>query len=232
MPEPLDEQALPANKDRNTMSSDEIAARWRRQGCRRIAGVDEVGRGPLAGPVVAAAVILPAGFDAAGITDSKALPPLRREALARRITESAEVAIAYVPAPVIDRLNIHGATLLAMRRAIEALPVPPDAVLCDGKFVPKGLSCPGEAVIKGDSKVLAIAAASIVAKVARDMMMEAAEAQFPGYFFAKNAGYPAPVHKAALIDIGLCPLHRLSFAPCRAVFEATTTGRSEKGQSA
>lgn len=214
------------------MPLDEIAARWHRQGCRRIAGVDEVGRGPLAGPVVAAAVILPEGFDAGGIADSKALSAPRRGMLARRITAGAQVGIAYVPAPVIDRLNIHGATLLAMRRAIEALPIPPDAVLCDGKFVPKGLSCPGEAVIKGDSKVLAIAAASIVAKVARDMMMEAAEAQFPGYFFAKNAGYPAPLHKAALIDIGLCPLHRLSFAPCRAVFEATTTGRSEKGQSA
>lgn len=214
------------------MPSDEITAHWHRQGCHRIAGVDEVGRGPLAGPVMAAAVILPDGFDAEGITDSKALSASRRKALARRITARAEVGIACVPAPVVDRLNIHGATLLAMRRAIEALAVPPDAVLCDGKFVPKGLSCPGEAVIKGDSKVLAIAAASIVAKVARDAMMETAEVHFPGYFFAKNAGYPAPVHKAALVAIGLCPLHRLSFAPCRAVFEAATTGRSEKGQSA
>jgi ribonuclease HII len=214
------------------MPSDEIAARWHRQGYRRIAGVDEVGRGPLAGPVVAAAVILPDGFDAEGITDSKALSASRRKALVRRIVAGAEVGVAYVPAPAIDRLNIHGATLLAMRRAIEAMPAPPDAVLCDGKFVPKGLACPGEAVIKGDSKVLAIAAASIIAKVARDAMMEAAETHFPGYFFAKNAGYPAPVHKAALINIGLCPLHRLSFAPCRAVFEAATTGRFEKGQSA
>jgi len=214
------------------MQLDEIAARWRRQGFRRIAGVDEVGRGPLAGPVVAAAVILPEGFAGEGITDSKALSASRRAALALRITRSAQVGIAYVPAPVIDRLNIHGATLLAMRRAIEALAVPPDAVLCDGKFVPKGIACPGEAVIKGDSKVLAIAAASIVAKVARDAMMEAAEAHFPGYAFQKNAGYPTPLHKAALLEIGLCPLHRLSFAPCRAVFEAATTRRSEKGQSA
>jgi ribonuclease HII len=161
-------------------------ARWHRQGYRRIAGVDEVGRGPLAGPVVAAAVILPDGFDAEGITDSKALSASRRKALVRRIVAGAEVGVAYVPAPAIDRLNIHGATLLAMRRAIEAMPAPPDAVLCDGKFVPKGLACPGEAVIKGDSKVLAIAAASIIAKVARDAMMEAAETHFPGYFFCEK----------------------------------------------
>lgn len=197
----------------------EIEARWRRRGFFHLAGVDEVGRGPLAGPVVAAAVILPEGFDGEGITDSKALSASRRAALATRITKAALVGLAYVPAPVIDRLNIHGATLLAMRRAVLALPVPPDAVLCDGKFVPKDLPFPGEAVVKGDSKVMAIAAASIVAKVARDRLMESASNHFPGYFFEKNAGYPAPLHKAAITKIGLCPLHRLSFAPCRAVLE-------------
>lgn len=197
----------------------EIERRWHLRGFLRLAGVDEVGRGPLAGPVVAAAVILPEGFDSAGITDSKALSASRREALATRITATALVGIAYVPAPVIDRFNIHDATLIAMRRAVLALPVLPDAVLCDGKFVPKDLPCPGEAVVKGDSKVTAIAAASIVAKVARDRLMESASNHFPGYFFEKNAGYPAPVHKAAITEIGLCPLHRLSFAPCRAVLE-------------
>jgi ribonuclease HII len=204
-------------KHREIWKMDDIVARWQANGFLGIAGVDEVGRGPLAGPVVAAAVILPEGFDGAGITDSKALPPMRRSALAERIKREALVGLAYVPAPAIDALNIHQATLLAMRRAIAALPVQPDAVLCDGKFVPKGLPCPGEAVIKGDSRVLAIAAASIVAKVARDQLMKTAETHFSGYDFTKNAGYPTPVHKAALLKIGLCPLHRLSFAPCRAV---------------
>ena len=197
----------------------EIEKRWRQRGFLRLAGVDEVGRGPLAGPVVAAAVILPMGFDCEGITDSKVLSASRREALAARITGTALVGLAYVPAPIIDKLNIHGATLLAMRRAVLALPILPDAVLCDGKFIPKDLPCPGDAVVKGDSKVLAIAAASIVAKVARDRLREKASEYFPGYFFEKNAGYPAPIHKAALTKIGLCPLHRLSFAPCRAVLE-------------
>lgn len=196
-----------------------IEKHWHMRGFFRLAGVDEVGRGPLAGPVVAAAVILPRGFDSSGIADSKTLSAARRVALAGRITRHALVGIAFVPAPVIDALNIHQATLLAMRRAVMALPVLPDAVLCDGRFVPPGLSCPGEAVIKGDAKVTAIAAASIVAKVARDRMMEMAAARFPGYGFARNAGYPAPMHRAALREIGLCPLHRLSYAPCRDVLD-------------
>ena len=206
-------------KFREPRQTGEIEALWRAKGFFRLAGVDEVGRGPLAGPVVAAAVILPEGFDGSGITDSKALSEKRRIFLAERIMREALVGLAFVPAPVIDALNIHRATLLAMKRAIAALPVPPDAVLCDGKFVPKDLPCPGEAVIKGDSRVLAIAAASIVAKVARDRLMTNAGQHFSGYDFAKNSGYPAPVHKAALLKIGLCPLHRTSFAPCRAVLK-------------
>ncbi len=221
------------------MIDPEILLRWHSRGFRRLAGVDEVGRGPLAGPVVAAAVILPEGFDGREVTDSKALSPAKREMLAERILRSCEVGIASVPAPVIDRLNIHHATLLAMRRAIAALALAPEAVLCDGKFVPPGLACPGEAIIKGDSRVLAIAAASIVAKTVRDRMMEAAEIHFSGYNFKKNAGYPAPFHKAALLEIGLCPLHRLSYAPCRAIMATSEaqnhrqeTRRSEKGQPA
>lgn len=197
-----------------------IERNLKRRGFSRIAGVDEVGRGPLAGPVVAAALILPARFDAEGITDSKALTPARRRNLAARILSVAEVAIVALPAPEIDRLNIHHATLEAMRRAISALPRLPDHALIDGKFVPAGLPCPAEALVKGDSRALSIAAASIVAKVTRDAMMEEAERLYPGYSFDRNAGYPAPAHLAALKKLGLSPLHRRSFAPCRAVFDA------------
>lgn len=186
-------------------------------GFARLAGVDEVGRGPLAGPVVAAAVILPPGFDADGITDSKKLSAKRRAAMAQRILAQAQVGLAYVPAPQIDALNIHHATLLAMQRAIAALPQQPDAVLVDGKFVPPGLKIPGLAVVKGDLRVTAIAAASIVAKEARDALMHEAEKRFPGYGLGPSAGYPTPLHKAALPRLGLTPLHRLSYAPCKAV---------------
>lgn len=192
-------------------------AGWRHAGLTRIAGVDEVGRGPLAGPVVAAAVILPAGFDAAGITDSKALSAKQREVHAEQILVAAQVGIAYLPAPAIDRLNIHHATLLTMRRALAALPVPAEAALIDGKFTPSGIACPAQAVIKGDSRVLAIAAASIVAKVARDRLMASAERDFPGYGFARHAGYPTKMHRDALARQGLCPLHRRSFGPCKAL---------------
>jgi len=196
--------------------TDDLADRlqqWREQGLRLIAGVDEVGRGPLAGPVVAAAVILPEGFDATGITDSKKLSASRREALSARLLREAQVGIAYVPAPEIDRLNIHGATLLAMARAIAALPQPPEAALVDGKFVPGGLDCPGLAVIGGDARVAAIGAASIVAKVARDAHMVALAQQFPGYGWEHNAGYPTSGHLAALARLGPTAEHRRSFRP-------------------
>lgn len=192
--------------------------RWHKQGLRRIAGVDEVGRGPLAGPVVAAAVILPAE-PIAGLADSKALTAKRREALAETLFAMAEIGLATVTPAEIDRLNIHHATLLAMRRALAALPRPPEAALVDGKFVPPGLAHPAAAVVGGDARVAAISAASIIAKVTRDAMMVAADARFPGYGFAAHAGYPAPVHKAALAQLGLTPLHRLSYAPCRALLD-------------
>lgn len=195
----------------------EIAARWRHVSL--LAGTDEVGRGPLAGPVVAAAVILPAGFDCEGLADSKVLKPATREGLALRILEQAITAIAVLPAPEIDRLNIHAASLVAMRRAVNALAILPEAVLCDGKFTPPGLPCAAEAVVKGDSRVAAIAAASIIAKVTRDRIMRAADQHHPGYGFAKSAGYPTPAHRAALPRLGLSPLHRRSFAPCRLVAE-------------
>lgn len=191
-------------------------------GFSRVAGVDEVGRGPLAGPVVAAAVVLPPGFDAQGITDSKALSAKRRRELATHILAHAEVGIAYVPAPDIDRLNIFHATMLAMRRAIAALPTPPEAVLIDGTHVPPALPMPGLAVVKGDSRVVAIGAASIIAKQARDTLMAQAEALYPGYGFGPSAGYPTRRHKGALMHLGVTPLHRLSFAPCRAALDKTT----------
>ncbi len=177
-----------------------------------VCGVDEVGRGPLAGPVVAAAVILAEGFDPAGIADSKKLSPAARERAAARITGAAAVGIAIVEPDEIDRLNIHGATLLAMARAVAALPVRPGHVLVDGKFLPR-LDHPATAVIGGDARSLAIAAASIVAKVARDRIMVAAAESYPEYDWTSNKGYPAPRHLAALAEHGPTPLHRRSFAP-------------------
>lgn len=186
-----------------------------------VAGVDEVGRGPLAGPVVAAAVVLPMGFDAHALADSKTLSPARRMTLAAQILAVCPVGIASLSAPEIDARNIHAASLEAMRRAIHALPVLPDLALVDGKFVPPGLPCAGRAVIGGDAKVKAIAAASIVAKVWRDAMMLEADKQYPGYGFARHAGYPTALHRAALMRLGLCALHRHSFGPCRALAEGT-----------
>lgn len=215
------------------MIPDDIARMRRAEGYHRLAGVDEVGRGPLAGPVVACAVILPEGFDCDGIADSKAMTPKQRRVQAARLLEAAAIGLAFLPAPQIDALNIHRASLEAMRRAIAALPLPPDFVLADGRHVPPGLPCPAEAIVKGDSRVAAIAAASIIAKVMRDEMMEAAEARYPGYGFARSAGYPTPAHRAALPRLGLTPLHRLSFAPCREVREkAGETPHPKKGQSA
>jgi ribonuclease HII len=182
---------------------------------RRMAGVDEVGRGPLAGPVAAAAVILPAGFDVTEITDSKMLSARQRDRLADRILREASVGLAFVPAIFVDRFNIHHATLLAMRQAVLALPDIPDHVICDGRFVPPGLPCSGEALVRGDCLVPAIAAASIVAKVARDRMMAQADNVFPGYGFAAHSGYPTRRHLDALGRLGPSPLHRMSFGPCR-----------------
>ncbi len=184
---------------------------------RFLAGVDEVGRGPLAGPVVAAAVILPVGFPCDDLADSKALRPARRRELAERIRNHCAVAIASLPAPEIDRLNIRAASLEAMRRAVLALPMEADFALIDGRDVPPGLPCPAQAIIKGDATVAAIAAASIMAKVARDAMMIKAAEEFSGYGFEKHMGYGAPAHLSALIEKGLTPLHRHSFAPCRAL---------------
>ncbi|AAU27455.1 TPA: ribonuclease HII [Legionella pneumophila] len=176
-----------------------------------MAGVDEVGRGPLAGAVVTAAVILKKPID--GLTDSKKLSPKQRNLLAIRIKEEA-LAFAYGRAEVeeIDQLNIHHATLLAMRRAVEALPIQPDNVFVDGAFTPQ-LNIPCKAIVQGDSLIPEISAASILAKVLRDEEMVALDKIYPGYGFAEHKGYATPVHKEALMRLGPCKIHRRSYSP-------------------
>jgi ribonuclease HII len=179
-----------------------------------IAGVDEVGRGPLAGAVVTAAVILRNPI--AGLTDSKKLSAKKRELLALQIKEEA-IAYAYGRAEVeeIDALNIHHATLLAMTRAVEALPIQPNSVLVDGSFIPK-LGMPCKAIVQGDSLIPAISAASILAKVLRDEEMIELDKIYPGYGFAGHKGYGTVIHREALSRLGPCAIHRRSYAPVAA----------------
>ncbi|MBI5461168.1 MAG: ribonuclease HII [Gammaproteobacteria bacterium] len=180
-----------------------------------VAGVDEVGRGPLAGPVVAAAVILDPARPIEGLADSKKLSEAKREMLAPMIRERALAwALGRAEVEEIDTLNILHASLLAMRRAVLALSVPPEFALIDGNRCPE-LPCLAEAVVKGDSRVAAISAASIIAKVARDREMIELDAQYPGYGLAGHKGYPSPAHLAALDRLGVTPIHRRSFAPVR-----------------
>lgn len=180
------------------------------------AGVDEAGRGPLAGPVYAAAVILPEGFDCEGLDDSKVLDAATREELAVRIRAGAVWCIAAAQVDEVDRLNILHATMAAMRRAVEGLASLPMGVLVDGNRLPPGLQVPGEAVVDGDATHACIAAASILAKTARDARMRELALEFPGYGFERHFGYSTPEHFAALKELGPCPIHRRSFAPVRA----------------
>ena len=183
-------------------------------GPRWVAGVDEVGRGPLAGPVGVAAVILDPQDLPDGLDDSKILSPARRATLCAIIFDKAlAVSISFAPPAEIDRLNIRGATLAAMRRAVAALSPAAGFVLVDGRDVPPGLPCPARALVKGDARSLSIAAASIVAKVARDALMARLDATHPGYGFAGNAGYGTARHIAALAQLGPTPAHRASFRP-------------------
>jgi ribonuclease HII len=187
----------------------------------RLAGVDEAGRGPLAGPVVAAAVILNPERPIAGLKDSKRLSPAQRETLAVEIRRYAlGFAIAAADATEIDTLNILNATLLAMRRALQALPVRPNCIMIDGNRAPQ-LSdlfeyCTVETVVRGDDLVPAISAASILAKTHRDALMRELDGVYPGYGLARHYGYPTPEHVAALQALGPSPIHRRSFAPVRA----------------
>lgn len=185
----------------------------------RIAGVDEVGRGPLAGPVVAAAVILDPAHPIEGLADSKVLSEKRREALAEIIRDKALAwALGRAEVEEIDELNILHASLLAMRRAVEALKVKPDHALIDGNRCPD-LPCTAEAIVKGDSKVAAISAASILAKVARDNEMIDMDEKYPGYGLAGHKGYPTKAHIQALGELGVTVIHRRSFGPVRRCLE-------------
>lgn len=180
-----------------------------------VAGVDEAGRGPLAGPVSAAAVILDPERPIVGLDDSKCLTPRRRELLEIEIQDKALAwAVAFGTAEEIDRVNILQASLLAMARAVEALAVVPHFALVDGNRCPR-LACTAEAIVGGDARVPVIGAASILAKVARDREMLLLDARFPGYGFAKHKGYPTREHLAALRELGPCEQHRRTFRPVR-----------------
>ena len=184
-------------------------------GARIVAGVDEAGRGPLAGPVVGAAVILDPAVRIEGLADSKRLSAGRRAELDREIRERAlSFAIARVSAAVIDAVNILQATMQAMREAVDGLDTSPDEVLVDGNRCPV-LPYPARAVVRGDVSVAAISAASILAKVARDQEMIEMDRRYPEYGFARHKGYGTPAHRDALLRFGPSPIHRASFAPVR-----------------
>ncbi|WP_347267498.1 ribonuclease HII [Paracoccus sp. (in: a-proteobacteria)] len=196
-----------------------------RQGARLVAGVDEVGRGPLAGPVTAAAVILDAACIPEGLDDSKKLTARRREALAQQIMACCDWSVAHASVAEIDALNILRASHLAMCRAIAGLRRRPSLVLVDGNMLPRGLDLPGQAVVKGDARSLSIAAASVLAKVMRDRIMVDLAQQHPGYGWEGNAGYPTPAHRQALLDLGITPHHRRSFAPIHNILCKDQTAR-------
>lgn len=183
------------------------------QGARLICGVDEVGRGPLAGPVTAAAVILPRERVPEGLNDSKQLGPGRRARLAEQIMACADWAVAHATVEEIEQLNISQAAHLAMIRAIQGLRQRPCLVLVDGKHIPRALNLPARAIVKGDTLSLTIAAASIIAKEARDRIMVDLAQQHPGYGWEHNMGYPTKEHRAALQHLGITPAHRRTFKP-------------------
>jgi len=194
-------------------ADDSLEQALRAQGFLRIAGVDEVGRGPIAGPVTAAAVILDPQAKPEGLNDSKKLTARRRETLERALWDSAEVAIAHASVEEIDEINILRASHLAMERAIAALDPAPDFLLIDGNMIPAGLTLPARAVVGGDARSVSISAASIMAKTCRDRLMVDLAQQHPGYGWESNAGYPTKSHKEALRNLGVTPHHRRSFRP-------------------
>ena len=186
-----------------------------RSGMKAVAGVDEAGRGPLAGPVVAAAVVLDPDQIPRGLNDSKQLTETARETLFAEILRTSHTAWVSLPADVIDLVNIREASLLAMNRAVNLLPVHADSALIDGRDVPEGLTKIGTALVKGDARSVSISAASIVAKVVRDRMMVKAATQFPQFGFERHKGYGSKLHRDAIVKDGPCPLHRKTFAPIK-----------------
>ena len=188
-------------------------------------GLDEAGRGPLAGPVVAAAVALPRGFDREGIRDSKKLTPTRREELAERIKSEAAWACCVVEVEEVDRLNIFWASMAAMRRSLEALPVCVEKVYVDGNRIPPDikLDCEIHAVVGGDDRMACIAAASIVAKTTRDRLMRRYGEIYPGYGFENHFGYSCPQHFEKLRELGPCAIHRRTFAPVQEALQGCLT---------
>jgi ribonuclease HII len=194
--------------------TDRHEKRARKAGARLVCGVDEAGRGPLAGPVVAAAVVF-AGRAPKGLDDSKRLDRASREALYERILAAGDVSVVVASRARVDRMNILRASLWAMSRAVAGLALRPDHVLVDGNMLPPGLPCPAEAIVGGDGLSVSIAAASIVAKVTRDRLMAAVGRSFPDYGFERHMGYATPEHVSALERHGPCPHHRQSFAPVR-----------------
>lgn len=185
--------------------------RARDKGFSRIAGIDEAGRGPLAGPVVSAAVVLPRDFSCPGLTDSKKLSEKKREALYPVIREKAlAVGVGMADHGEIDRINVLRAALRSMERAVADLDLSPDYLLIDGKFTIES-RLPQEAIVKGDSRSLSVAAASVIAKVTRDRIMAALSEEYPVYGFHRHKGYPTKAHRQAILDHGPCPVHRKSF---------------------
>ena len=183
-----------------------------------VCGVDEAGRGPLAGPVVAAAVILDPKNIPASLNDSKILSQDIRELLMNDILVTSRIGIGIAEPEEIDRANILGATMIAMQRAVEALPIIPVVALIDGNKAPP-LPCPSQTLIKGDARSLSIAAASIVAKVTRDRLMMDADTRYPGYGFAGHKGYGTEIHRSRIAELGPCPIHRRSFNPVKMMTE-------------
>lgn len=183
----------------------------KKNGYSFVCGVDEAGRGPLAGPVCAAAVILPEGIEIAGLNDSKKLTEKRREALFAEITKNAVAyAVGFADIKEIEELNILNATFLAMKRAVEGLNIPADFAIIDGNRLPN-LTIPALAVVKGDSKSMSVAAASVIAKVTRDRLLVEYDQQYPQYGFAKHKGYGTKLHYEAIKEHGICEVHRKSF---------------------
>jgi ribonuclease HII len=197
----------------------DIERQLQKSGISHICGVDEAGRGPLAGPVVAAAVILPHTKVPSGLNDSKRLSAPAREHLLNEIMTHCAVGIGIAEPEEIDRMNILAASLTAMSRAVQALPMAAEHALVDGNQAAP-LRCPQTTLIKGDTLSQSIAAASIIAKVTRDRLMAQADTRFPGYGFAAHKGYATKAHRQALIDKGPCPIHRRSFAPVKAAYLA------------